>query len=611
MYTGPDCGERVCPYGQSHDTVRTRRHVLPVDVAQTVWRPQVRVSACLLQSHVTAVAVGHSNAPQRRSAAAPKHPLACVPRNDTGKSRRTAATTCPHFAAATHHAAPTQRNTLRVQISDAQQGLVATQLDADNRFVGLLGANAASANRLKAFVNNGVLNIQRDLGVDVRVVSVSSSPSDGGKFQWKLSTAKDYSAEVPFGGQAAAANKKTATSRATAVQLQLSKDTATLDTGVYVHFDYAVGEGSSSDAAKQRIFPGDVYFFNITYNRNDRYYASEGNSAHQNLECSGKGVCNRATGQCRCPAGYTGDACQRRRCVNDCSGHGICQSQQLFYQDGTDGAAGYATKAYDLAYDADSEFGCRCDAGFRGADCSNREYEEQQGRHLAASGPPCVLATGETRGRPVTLVPPHASYPPRTAHCRRQPCMNQGAQGNARAGRIPWAATAAQTARTAPAAARATTPLASASASRATTASVARSRRTWFKLMWSRGAPQPAEESSRRLGPPGARDLPEGRDLYPVRRHLRLSVVTAGACNGQRAWASGRCQWLKRQTKFMWRKLAGPRRRPGLMFSEAESGPTAWFSLVFKFAFPGPRCTLQRGAPRDTGSACVLRYGCI
>lgn len=259
---------------------------------------------------------------------------------------------------------------------------MATQLDEDNKFVGLIGADDNSANRLQAFVNNGLLNIARDLGVDVRVVSVSSTTTDGGRFQWKLSTQRDYSAEIPFGGVAAAANKQTAASRATAVQLQLADDTNTLNTGVYVYFDYSPGEASSNDPAKQRIFAGDVYYFNITYNRNDRYYSSEGNTAHQNLECSGKGVCNRLSGQCRCPPGYTGDACQRRKCPNDCSGHGICQSQQLFYEDGTDGV--YVGFAYDQAYDADSEFGCKCDAGFRGADCSKRKSTVHVVRAIAA-----------------------------------------------------------------------------------------------------------------------------------------------------------------------------------------------------------------------------------
>jgi hypothetical protein len=39
--------------------------------------------------------------------------------------------------------------------------------------------------------------------------------------------------------------------------------------------------------------------------------ATNPTSAHARAECSDAGICDRATGQCKCFAGYEGDACQR------------------------------------------------------------------------------------------------------------------------------------------------------------------------------------------------------------------------------------------------------------------------------------------------------------
>merc|ERR1712032_536485 len=50
-------------------------------------------------------------------------------------------------------------------------------------------------------------------------------------------------------------------------------------------------------------------------------------------ECSDQGVCDRATGLCECFPGFTGSACQRTACPDDCSGHGTCRSNRDFAYD--------------------------------------------------------------------------------------------------------------------------------------------------------------------------------------------------------------------------------------------------------------------------------------
>ena len=89
------------------------------------------------------------------------------------------------------------------------------------------------------------------------------------------------------------------------------------------------------------------------------------NNHEQLLECSGRGTCDRKTGLCKCFTGYEGEGCRRSTCPNQCSGHGICQD--LLHH------AADSFAQYNTAWDATYGQGCRCDAGFRGPDCSQIE----------------------------------------------------------------------------------------------------------------------------------------------------------------------------------------------------------------------------------------------
>ena len=101
-------------------------------------------------------------------------------------------------------------------------------------------------------------------------------------------------------------------------------------------------------------------------------------------ECSDQGVCDRATGLCECFPGFTGSACQRTACPDDCSGHGTCRSNRDFAYDfavskthqlmqsdlSTEAFNENYVATYDGAWDSNHLYGCRCDRGYRGANCA-------------------------------------------------------------------------------------------------------------------------------------------------------------------------------------------------------------------------------------------------
>lgn len=92
--------------------------------------------------------------------------------------------------------------------------------------------------------------------------------------------------------------------------------------------------------------------------------------AHNDVECSRRGRCEALTGECVCGQGFEGAACERKSCSRDCSGRGKCVSMR-YYASLKDPGLG-TVYAYDEVWDANMIFGCACDDGFAGYDCSLR-----------------------------------------------------------------------------------------------------------------------------------------------------------------------------------------------------------------------------------------------
>lgn len=93
-------------------------------------------------------------------------------------------------------------------------------------------------------------------------------------------------------------------------------------------------------------------------------------------ECSDRGICDQAVGQCHCFNGFEGKACRRSSCSNKCSGHGRCVfdaeiDRTNYWNDGLL----HNQKQYWNGYKTQQ---CICDRGWWGYDCSQRLCPEGQ-----------------------------------------------------------------------------------------------------------------------------------------------------------------------------------------------------------------------------------------
>lgn len=101
-------------------------------------------------------------------------------------------------------------------------------------------------------------------------------------------------------------------------------------------------------------------------------------SFHKYLECAGRGICDRSSGNCECFDGYEGKGCQRTTCPNDCSGHGTCEYiEDMGYRavwndyQTEDLRSDSKTFTYN-GWDNRKIRGCVCDAQYADVDCSKR-----------------------------------------------------------------------------------------------------------------------------------------------------------------------------------------------------------------------------------------------
>ena len=155
---------------------------------------------------------------------------------------------------------------------------------------------------------------------------------------------------------------------------------------------------------------------------------SAATTAHELRECSGAGLCDRATGECTCFDGFGGRACERIICPNDCSGNGRCLNIKQMAKDATSfplttTAYSYGTAATieTTTWDQNRTYGCVCDSynwnvglasgerqlsEFFGSDCSSRRCPSGNDPMTTADETDC---SGKSNNGASTTAPTGAS----------------------------------------------------------------------------------------------------------------------------------------------------------------------------------------------------------
>jgi len=130
----------------------------------------------------------------------------------------------------------------------------------------------------------------------------------------------------------------------------------------YIHlykYRCKCAKGYTGGDCSQRICPSGLAW-------SDQAIATD--IAHQPIECSNRGICNHHNGKCQCMNGFTGKACERLECPNNCNQNGICYTMK----DLSSKTRNIYSEQYSYTnvWDAEKIQGCYCDYPYTGYDCS-------------------------------------------------------------------------------------------------------------------------------------------------------------------------------------------------------------------------------------------------
>jgi len=121
---------------------------------------------------------------------------------------------------------------------------------------------------------------------------------------------------------------------------------------------------NSFDTDPTKHYPIDPADFKDTF---EKLYPKRPNF-NEYTECSSRGTCDYATGECKCFDGFEGRGRRRTSCPSGCSGHGRCLNNYDINK------AQYYSFNYpnDQMWDQMRTQSCKCDRGYTGYDCNSR-----------------------------------------------------------------------------------------------------------------------------------------------------------------------------------------------------------------------------------------------
>lgn len=177
--------------------------------------------------------------------------------------------------------------------------------DEDNKLGPILFENGRKFNGKKQENGESLLRVAvRDYQLketqyfQVRVTNADDSGDDDTvKIQWKLRSQETFSREFE-------------SVECTKLQPCELQNNGREKTGVYVYWETDDMENALD---QDLIATGNRYEFDVQWLDNTVYRANDPNSAHQHVECSGRGICDRGNGRCTCFDSFTGEACQRSK----------------------------------------------------------------------------------------------------------------------------------------------------------------------------------------------------------------------------------------------------------------------------------------------------------